>query len=242
MNEELNTIIQNFENSGEIFADGKRNKIKIFHYQGLIINIKSFKIPILINGIIYKYFRKSKAKRSFENANFLIQKGIGTPKPIAFYENFSGVFLKQSYYVCEHLKPDFVFKNIFENLPNLDEEKMLIGITQFTYNLHENGIEFLDHSPGNTLIKIDSLGNYDFFLVDLNRMNFHENMSFDIRMKNLRKLTPSKEMTQIISKEYARLCNKSETEVFEALWLQTSTFQHKFLRKQAMKKKLIFWK
>ena len=51
MNEELITIIRDYEKSGQIFADGKRNKIKTFQYRGITINIKSFKIPILINGL-----------------------------------------------------------------------------------------------------------------------------------------------------------------------------------------------
>jgi hypothetical protein len=37
--------------------------------------------------------------------------------------------------------------------------------------MHEASINFLDHSPGNTLIVKKSEGKYDFYLVDLNRMN-----------------------------------------------------------------------
>lgn len=242
MDEKLNWIIENFANSGEIFFDGKRNTIKIFPYRDGIINVKSFKIPIILNGIIYKYFRKSKARRSFENANLLFSKGIGTPKPIAFKENFKGILLRDSYYVCEHLEHDFIFENIFHDLPNLDKDKMLRGIAQFTFNLHEKGIEFLDHSQANTLIKIDSEGNYKFFLVDLNRMKFHDSISFETRMKNMHKLTPDKEMIRVISNEYAKLYGQSEEKVFNALWKYTQDFFNYFNKKQALKKKIKFWK
>jgi len=113
---------------------------------------------------------------------------------------------------------------------------------RFSYNLHENGIEFLDHSPGNTLIKKDEEGNYQFFLVDLNRMNFYQKIDFDMRMKNLSRLTPKKEMIAIMSDEYAKLCHKSETEVFEKMWFYTNEFQEKFFKKKRLKKKFLFWK
>ncbi len=242
MNEELISIIRSFRTSGDIFADGNRNMIKVFPYQGMFINVKSFKIPIIFNGIVYKFFRKSKAKRSFENANVLIGKGIGTPRPIGFYENHKSFLLRDSYYICEHMQPDFVFKAVFENLPNLDLDKTLRGIARFTFALHEKGIEFLDHSPGNTLIKIDSNGEYEYSLVDLNRMNFHNSMSFNTRMNNMKKLTPSKEMIEVISNEYAKLYNHSEEDIFNLLWKKTQDFQFKFTRKKVLKRKLLFWK
>lgn len=242
MNEELLNIISNFKQSGFTFADGKRNTIKTFQYQGIIISIKSFKIPILINGIIYNYFRKSKARRSFENASILLSKGIGTPKPIAFHENFSGIFLRDSYYICEHLEVDFIFRDIYEDKPGIDIDKILRGIARFSYFLHSNGIEFLDHSPGNTLIKEDANGEYKFYLVDLNRMNFHESMSFELRMKNLSRLTPSKEMVAIISNEYAKISGESESLIFQTLWKMTEAFQYRYHQKKRIKKNLLFWK
>jgi hypothetical protein len=36
-----------------------------------------------------------------------MNKGIGTPKPVAFYENYRLFGLKESYYVCEHINADF---------------------------------------------------------------------------------------------------------------------------------------
>ncbi len=246
MNDELLNIINNFDSSGKDFIIGNRNIIKTFEYDGNIINVKSFRVPIFINGLIYKFFRKSKAERSFANASLLISKNIGTPKPIAFYEKFSGLLLKESYYFSEHLVPDFVFKDIFnpnqKNISQLDIEIILRGVAQFTFNLHQNGIEFLDHSPGNTLIKKGNNESYNFFLVDLNRMLFHKKMNFNTRMKNLCRLTPNKEMIEIISNEYATISGESEQLIFQTLWKMTSDFQLKFYRKKRLKKKLMFWK
>lgn len=235
-------LIANFQTEGKLFGDGKRNKIKLFEVDGKTINIKSFKIPNLINKVAYKYFRKSKARRSFEYANILLENGIGTPEPIAYFENSNLGGLKDSYYVSEHLECDLTYRELVEIPDYPDRDTILRQFTRFSYELHQKGIEFMDHSPGNTLIKKTDSGDYDFFLVDLNRMQFHESMPFDVRMKNLCRLTPYKEMVAVMSNEYAKVSGEPEGLIFETLWKMTADFQHRFYRKKRLKKKLKFWK
>lgn len=240
---EIKKYIANFENSGILFGDGQRNTIKLFDLNGKTINIKSFKKPHLINKIAYKYFRKSKARRSFEYATTLLEKKIGTPQPIAYFENYDLVGLKDSYYVSEHLECDLTYRELVEIPSFPDNENILRQFTRFSFELHEKGIEFLDHSPGNTLIKKNHEGYYDFFLVDLNRMNFHDAMDFDARMKNLSHLTPKKGMIAIMSNEYAKVYStQNEAAIFEKMWFYTVDFQERFAKKRRLKKKLKFWK
>ena len=238
----IKDFIINFNSKGILFGDGKRNKIKVFELDTKSVNIKSFKVPNLINQVAYKFFRKSKAKRSFEYATRLMQMGIGTPTPIAYSENFSLVGLQDSYYVCQHLLTELTFRELVE-IPDYPENELILRqFVNFSFQLHEKGVEFLDHSPGNTLIKKVAESKYDFFLVDLNRMNFHESMDFEMRMKNLSRLTPKKEMVAIMSNEYAKLYPKSESEILERMWFYTDDFQKKFHKKIRIKKKLKFWK
>lgn len=239
---EIDAYLRDFKTSGTLFGDGKRNIIKLFELENMIVNIKSFKIPNLINKIAYRYFRKSKAKRSFEYATLLLEKGIGTPQPIAYSENYNWIGLKDSYYASEHLQCDLTYRELVEIPAYPDHENILRQFTRFSYFLHQKGVEFKDHSPGNTLIKKNAEGQYDFFLVDLNRMNFHENMSFELRMKNLCRLTPVKEMVAVMSNEYAKVSGESEDLIFETLWKYTVNFQERFHRKKRLKKKLKFWK
>lgn len=235
-------IINNFNSSGLIFGDGNRNVIKLFDLDSTKVNVKSFKKPHLLNSIIYKYFRKSKAKRSFEYANILLDNQIGTPQPIAYFENSSLFGLQKSYYVSEHLECDLTFRELVQ-IPEFPENEIILRqFTRFTYLLHQKGIEFLDHSPGNTLIKKNENGKYDFFLVDLNRMTFHEKMTFDVRMKNLCRLTYKEEMVKIMSNEYAIVSGESEELIFRTLWKMTTDFQNQYFRKRRLKKKLKFWK
>ena len=238
----LNCIKEFKSDLGTVFGNGDRNIIKLFDLDGQTINIKSFKIPNIVNKVAYKHFRKSKAKRSFEYATILLQKGIGTPQPLAYFENFNKFGLLDSYYVSEHLDCDLTFRELVEIPDYPDHENILRQFVKFTFDLHEAGIEFLDHSPGNTLIKKGQDGKYSFYLVDLNRMNFHEGMDFTTRMKNFSRLTPKKEMIQVMSNEYAKYYSQSETVIFENMWMETTTFQEKFAKKKRLKKQLKFWK
>ena len=237
---QLNDFIKNFNNMGLLFGDGNRNVIKLFDLGDNTINIKSFKQPHLINSVIYKYFRKSKARRSFEFANILLENNIGTPPPIAYFENFDFLGLKESYYISEHLQTDLTFRELVKIPDFPDHSTILRQFTQFSFGLHEKGIEFLDHSPGNTLIKKNSEGNYDFFLVDLNRMNFHDKISLESRMKNLSRLTPKKQMIKEIATEYAKLSGENPDLVFNTLWKYTCEFQLNYLRKKRIKRSLKF--
>ena len=235
--------ITDFSSTGLLFGDGQRNKIKLFELDGATINIKSFKIPNIINQVAYKYFRKSKARRSYEYATVLLEKGIGTPQPIAFAEDFTVLGIKESYYISEHLSCDLTFRELVEIPDYPDHEKILRQFAKFTFDLHKKGIEFLDHSPGNTLIKKVADGQYAFFLVDLNRMNFHKNMDFDQRMRNFSRLTPKKEMIAVMSNEYSKLYSaQNEVKIFDKMWFYTNDFQEKFQRKIARKKRFLFWR
>lgn len=235
-------FIDNFLVEGKILVNGQRNAIKLFEVDGVKLNVKSFKKPNFINKIVYRYFRKSKARRSFEFASKLMEMQIGTPQPVAFFENYDFIGLKESYYACEHLENVFEFREIVQNEAFENRDFIIRKFTQFTFEMHEKGIEFLDHSPGNTLIRKNTDGSYSFFLVDLNRMKFHETLNFQTRMKNLSKITHKKDMIAVMSNEYAKLSNGDESTVFETMWGLTTDFQYRFHRKKRIKKKLKFWK
>src|SRR5690606_2691542 len=165
---------------------GDRNVIKSFDLDGEKINIKSFKKPNSFNSVVYKFIRKSKAKRSFEYADNLLKVGILTPFPIAYIEEFSALGLDRSYYISQHIEYDFDFRDLIHQPKFPDRVNILQQFTEFTFKLHENNINFFDHSPGNTLIVKKPNNQYDFYLIDLNRMDV-ESMDFDKRMHNFRR-------------------------------------------------------
>ena len=240
---EIETAITEFNSRGTLLVRGSRNIIKIFPLSNQILNVKAFKKPNLLNAFVYRFIRDSKAKRSYNYALKLLDKNIGTPQPMAYAEFNDGIGLGKSFYVCEHIVTEYTYRDLVEN-PNVkNHEEILRAFTRFCFKLHEAGVEFKDHSPGNTLIKINENHSYAFYLVDLNRMQFHTYMSFEQRMYNLRRLTPKKGMIAIMANEYAKIYTlKNEDQVFELMWQYTNEFQEKFHKKQKIKKGLKFWR
>lgn len=164
------SVFENFDWRGSSFLIGDRNIIKIFDMEdGFQMNVKSFKIPNLINRVVYLYFRRSKAKRSYLFAQKLLRRGIDTPIPIAYLEKRNYIGLKNSYYASVHQKHDFTFRRLVREPLSPDTGDILRQFARFCYSMHEAGIEFKDHSPGNTLIEKINNRQYKFYLVDLNR-------------------------------------------------------------------------
>ncbi|WP_031429274.1 lipopolysaccharide kinase InaA family protein [Flavimarina sp. Hel_I_48] len=235
----LEQLLKDFDHEGTLFSGGARNTIKTFDFEGKKISIKSFKIPNLVNKIAYKFLRKSKAQRSYEYATKLLEMQVGTPKPIAYAEEAKLLFNK-SFYACDLLDCDLTYRDLVDNPKYAGETEILKAFTQFTFSLHEKGIHFLDHSPGNTLI-VKNAKAYEFYLVDLNRMEFKP-MDYTTRIKNFSRLTPKKKMVVVMAKEYARLAGYDEQKTISDMWKATKEFQEGFHRKKRLKKKLRFWK
>ncbi len=233
----LSGCIENFSTTGAIVCDGKRNIIKVFEIDTSAINIKFFKVPVLVNKLIYRYFRRSKARRSFDYASVLLEMGIATPKPIAYVEFFSVLGLEKSYYVSEHFYSDLTFDDLVENINYPDRENIIRQFTKFTFDLHEKGIKFRDHSATNTLIKKVAEGQYQFLLVDLNRMKFDVIMRFDRRMNNFCRLTQKEEILVIMSNEYSKLYSAhSEIEIFKQMCFFNKKYYLKLENKRRLKK------
>ena len=233
---EVQSFIDNFDNQGKTIYKGSRNELKTKSIKDISVNVKRFQIPNWINQFAYRWIRNSKAKRSFIYAKTLLEKKVSTPQPIAYQENYGPIGILSSYYVSIQQDYDFTFRELTCQPEFPDREKIIRDFTRFTHHFQERGIFFIDHSPGNTLIKKRNTG-YEFFLVDLNRMRF-ENLSFHSKIKNFARLTPDKEVYVIIADEYAKIKNKNSKEIFDMMWEEVKIARQKMEKKQAFKKKL----
>lgn len=229
-------IINKINTTGTTVYKG-RNTIKTIESGLENWNVKIFKVPHLINKIAYRFFRKSKAQRSFEYANKLLDMGILTPKPIAFAEKKTPLFLLDSYYISEAIKYNLTFRELINDVNYPDRVNILQQFTKFTYNLQINDIYFIDHSPGNTLIIKYKKGDYRFYLVDLNRMKFGH-LNYQTRIQNFARLSLTDDMIEIIALEYAGLCNKDYEEVYADMLNACHISADKRLKKVALKKRI----
>ncbi|MDB9954918.1 lipopolysaccharide kinase InaA family protein [Flavobacteriaceae bacterium] len=237
----ISKAINDFETSGTTVLKGDRNTIKSLKIDGLHLNIKQFKTPNIFNAFVYKYIRKSKARRSYEYGNILTQKLILTPTPIAYFEASSWFGLKQSYYVSQQVNYDFDFRVLIHDLKFPNRVEILKQFTAFTFKLHEENVNFLDHSPGNTLIVKTNAAQYDFYLIDLNRMRF-ETMNIKKRMHNFRRLWLSKAMIHIMAKEYSELSKTPLSEIQSGMLHYSRQFQKKIDAKKLKRsgRKMVF--
>jgi len=185
----------------------KRNIIKIVEFEGQEYVVKSFRIPHIINKIAYGFFRDSKAKKSYQNS---IKISDFVPKPIAYIEDKKFGLLYKSYFISERFEYDFTIRELLTNSNFEDRENIYKNFAYFTYKLHNAGIQHLDYSPGNILIKKHHHG-YIFKIIDINRMEF-KTLTQQGRLENFSKLWATDEDLTLIIKEYAKISKIDEKE------------------------------
>ncbi|MBC8884565.1 Kdo domain containing protein [Flavobacterium piscinae] len=238
---QFDDILNKFKKEGNLIGSEKRNIIKFFDLNGgTKVNVKSFKKPNFINALIYGYIRKSKARRSFEYATILQEKGIGTPQPFAYFENISLFGLRESYYFSEQQEVNCELRKVIFDINYPEREIIFKQLAQFFYKIHNFGIEFIDNTAGNTLVKKVKDEEYYFYLVDLNRMAFHDNLTIQKRASNLAKLTNDNIVNELISDEYSRLMKVQKNIFSKLLQSESDRFLNKFNRRKNLKKKLFF--
>ena len=231
-------LVNRFFDEGNLIVQGSRNTIKSNFLENEKINIKFFQKPGIFKSIIYSFFRSTKAKRSFDYANYLIQHSIKTPNPIAYIEERNSLgLLGDSFYISQQIDYDFTIRELIHDPLFPERNSILEQFTEFTYSMHEAKVNFLDHSPGNTLIIKNEYNNYDFYLIDLNRMKF-EDLSIEKRMDNFKKMWLSKQMAKIVAKKYAELSNWSEEKLHQLLLEKTTQFKRKITKKKYLKRKI----
>ena len=164
---------------GEVI-DARRNILRLT--DGVVV--KQFRTPSLWRGIIYGFFVKSKARRSYEYA--LRLKGL-TPEPIAYREvRICGV-LRESWYACKQSECNHTFIDLIEdpNFPN--REHILREIGRFTARLHQLGVWHPDYSQGNILFNDDAS---HIEMIDLNRIRWRKHPIHQYPFKRLERIGP----------------------------------------------------
>ena len=99
--------IKSFFNTNTQTIHKARNELKIINFNKIDTVVKSFKVPHLLNKIVYSYFKKSKAKKSYE---YSLKIAKFTPKPIGYIEFYNSGLLDESYFVSEKFDYDFTIR------------------------------------------------------------------------------------------------------------------------------------
>ena len=196
----LRDFEEDFFQNQDILNDD-RNIIKVMKLGEVETVVKSFKTPNLFQAIIYKFFRKSKAKRSFENSKLLKSRGVNVPEPLGYIEVFDRYRLRQCYFISSKLNFNFTLDAATDK--KIDGYKdILSDFIHFTYDLHKKNIMHLDYGVGNICIKKTRNG-YDFYLIDLNRLK-EGIVSPKKGIKNLARISNDPEIVKIFADAYAK--------------------------------------
>lgn len=178
-------ILELFSQSNDIIQEG-RNILKKVIFNGRPCVVKSFRIPTFPQNYSYGLVDKSKAEKSYENAQQLLELGFSTPKPIGFFEFHSKGKLKASYYICEYAEGMKTMHDLEENNNGLDDT-LIKSFASFCYRLHSQGILHRDFNSKNILISQNN-EQFDFALVDINRITWYKKLSLKKSMESLSRL------------------------------------------------------
>jgi hypothetical protein len=190
-----------FEKEGQTIYKG-RNELKVFTQDGLILNVKRYRKPIWVNRVAYTFFRKSKARRAYENALTLLSKGFETPIPIAYLELPQSGLLKDAFFVSIQCPYKRLFREFADGSDIAGREDIIRSFGVLIARLHEAGILHLDLSVGNVLFDEEADG-FHFSLVDLNRMKFRK-IGLMEGCRNFERLRGSEDFFRLLTKTYAR--------------------------------------
>ena len=145
--------------------------------------LKTFKKLNLWRSIVYTLFRKSKARRAYENALRLTEAGFNTPTPLGYAEFYKHGIIRYTTLLTafsENPSVEIISHSDFSPLQN---NQLIYDLAKFIGNLHKNGIQPLDLNPSNVLYALGKNGRYNFELIDINRMRFTATPSAKKSMK-----------------------------------------------------------
>lgn len=227
---------------GRLILNG-RNVVRAYPELGFVA--KEFHKINFINKFVYSYIRKSKAQRSFEYANKLIENGFGSPEPVAYINVKQGpiglncfpMFLRTSFYICKECTWDSLF-NVLSAEPSEHTEEIVKAYVADVLRMHDCGIAPIDTNPGNVFYKIEG-SRILFQYIDLNRMRlFNEGASLSARSKSLSRITNNDSMFEHIASMYFNLhFNGNERKVEKAMNL-CRKHRSEFFTKQRVKDSL----
>jgi hypothetical protein len=228
LSEFIKHIPENFKNSGRQLHTG-RNEIRVVEAEGQKLAIKSFNKISWANRLIFSVSKWSKANKTFNNAKRLLNKNVSTPTPVAYINIYNKGLLVSCYYVCLYSEYQSV-EELFL-LPLAEAEEGLKAFAHYTMGLYKAGVYHGDYNLSNVMYQ-QSGHNFDFTLIDINRMHFHS-YSLKRGLRNLHRLQLPVEKLSIVAAEFARESNADTLETLFAVTLYQLEFSYfkAFLKK-----------
>lgn len=227
----------------QVFAEGgetvynKRNVIKVLDFNNEKVVVKRFKRLGFFRGLVYSFFRASKAERAYKNALELQKRGIDTPEAMAYAEEWQGGRMVYGYYIS---KADFappIEERI--NIDNFDVQ-LAADFGEFIATLHKKGILHHDLNSTNVLYHRQTDGTYTFSLIDINRMDFSSEGTMPSavsRYENMTRFSGGKLQFRAVAEAYVRAMNGDDGMLADMLEIKRR-HDMAFIRRYKLKMKM----
>jgi len=167
------TLTTHVQHSGETLC------VKGFRYRGFVYSLLNL-------------FQKSRALKSWINANGFIVRGILTPQPLAMIEKRCGPLVRENFYLCRWLEkaPELNTYIIGRQWVEPDKKQFIRCLAETVVKLHAQGIYHGDLKSNNILVR-ENNASWDFFFIDLDRVSFTRPLTLERRANNLAQINAS---------------------------------------------------
>lgn len=225
--------IRNFDSEG-VTIKSDRNVIKVIDTPAGQVNVKAFKVPSLLNRIVYTFLRKPKGLRAYIYPQEMHRRGVATPEALAYVEERRGGLIARSWLAtrqCGLTRRMYEFGD--KAMDNPADREIVAAFARFTARMHDAGVLHLDYSPGNILF--DNVnGQWQFSTVDVNRLRFGK-VSMARGCANFARLWGQPEMFRIIAREYAAARGFDAQACLKAISAARTRFWRRFSSRHPLK-------
>lgn len=228
----IESLPERFESEGEILYQG-RNQIKAFSIQAAGMVVKHYKRPNLVQKIVYRWMRPSKAKRAYLYALRLAGMGIDTPEAIAYIEKHRRGLFWDSWFISTRCGDESLFPVLVET-PDYDRT-IAKSLAHFLVGLHAKGFLHGDLNLANILYRKEKNG-YHFTVIDINRSKFMDAPSQNECLHNLMRVTHRVDLLRDIITSYAQERGWDTEECCRKVECLLHEFEHRRARKYKWKK------
>lgn len=180
----------------------KRNQVARVRHQGVTMMVKRFKRVNVVQRVVYTFFRRTKAERAYLFAEEYRQRGIETPRRVAYMECRECGLFTVGYFVSEEAAGTECHLLLRE--VKVFETRLADAVAAQVLLMHSKGVLHSDLNLSNFLCTSDGNG-YHFTMIDINRSRFTTGMpSDDDCLKNLVRLTHRRDLYEYLVRSYAR--------------------------------------
>lgn len=130
----------------------------------------------------------SKAAKAWRGAMALLESGLGTARPVAYLARRRRGFIERSFFLSERIEGAAEVRGLFRELPAPKLEPLLTALASFLSASHAKGILHRDLSDGNILVNTGAAGDFEFVLLDTNRIRLRRRLGGLACVKNLIRL------------------------------------------------------